>query len=52
MTLLLIEHAEVLVIGTDGPDTQQLFALARPDQIIVDLTRNARNRTSAAQEAA
>jgi GDP-mannose 6-dehydrogenase len=48
----LAEHAEVLVIGTDGPDTDTLCALARPDQIIVDLTRIARSRTSAAQEAA
>ncbi len=48
----LAEHAEVLVIGTDGPDTDALCALARPDQIIVDLTRTARSKTPAAQEAA
>ena len=48
----LAEHAEVLVIGTDGPDQAGLCYRARPDQVIVDLTRTARNRVSAALEAA
>lgn len=48
----LTEHAEVLVIGTDNPDVERLCELVRPDQIVVDLTRKARNRTSSALEAA
>jgi GDP-mannose 6-dehydrogenase len=48
----LAEHADVLVIGTDGADAEALCALARPDQVIVDLTRTARSRSSSAQEAA
>lgn len=48
----LADHAEVLVIGTDGEDARCLCALARPDHIIVDLTRNVRNQSAAAQEAA
>jgi hypothetical protein len=48
----LAEHADVLVIGTDGPDAEALCALARPDQVIVDLTRTARSKVSSAAEAA
>lgn len=48
----LVDHAEVLVIGGDGEDAHRLCALARSDQIIVDLTRNALNKACSAQEAA
>jgi len=37
----LIAHAEVLVIGSAGADTDQLLQSAAPDQLIVDLTRGA-----------
>lgn len=48
----LVDHAEVLVIGTDNPDVEALCSLARPDQVIVDLTRSARQRKASAQQAA
>jgi GDP-mannose 6-dehydrogenase len=48
----LLEHAEVLVIGTEDQDAERVCALAKPDQVIVDLTRNARSKTSPAREAA
>ena len=48
----LLAHAEVLVIGTEDQDADQVFASAKPDQVIVDLTRNARHARSAAQAAA
>ncbi|MEE4175234.1 MAG: UDP-glucose/GDP-mannose dehydrogenase family protein [Xanthomonadales bacterium] len=48
----LVEHAEVLVVGTDNADSEKLCSLARPDQVIVDLTRKARNRSAPAQQAA
>jgi GDP-mannose 6-dehydrogenase len=35
----LLNHAEVLVIGNDGEDARRCLAAARPDQIVVDLTR-------------
>jgi GDP-mannose 6-dehydrogenase len=48
----LVEHADVLVIGCVGEDAAGVLALSRPDQIVVDLTRNARSKAFAAQEAA
>lgn len=48
----LADHAELLVIGTDTPDAERACALARPDQIIVDLTRNAAGKSRTAQAAA
>lgn len=48
----LADHAEVLVIGTDNQDVKTVLGLARADQVIVDLTRNALSKASAAQEAA
>ncbi len=48
----LVDHAEVLVIGTSDDDAERLCDLAQPEQLIVDLTRRARNKGSAAQEAA
>ena len=35
----LVEHAEVLVIGSSGREAARALATARPEQIIVDLTR-------------
>jgi GDP-mannose 6-dehydrogenase len=35
----LVEHAEVLVLGNDDADARRALAAARPDQIVVDLTR-------------
>lgn len=35
----LIEHAEVLVIGTEGEEAAAVLALRKPDQIVIDLTR-------------
>lgn len=37
----LAEHAEVLVFGTAGQDALKVLAVARPDQVVVDLTRGA-----------
>lgn len=48
----LTDHAEVLVIGTEDQDAEKTLALAQPDQVIVDLTRVARNKLSSTQEAA
>jgi GDP-mannose 6-dehydrogenase len=36
----LLDYAEVLVIGSDSSDAQWIREHARPDQIIVDLTRS------------
>lgn len=35
----LLAHAEVLVIGSASQDAARALAMARPDQVIVDLTR-------------
>jgi GDP-mannose 6-dehydrogenase len=37
----LVEHADVLVFGAAGPDAAKVLAAARPEQVIVDLTRGA-----------
>jgi GDP-mannose 6-dehydrogenase len=37
----VVEHADVLVFGAAGPDAARVLAGARPDQVIVDLTRGA-----------
>ena len=37
----LIAHAEVLVVGNDDADSRRALAAARPEQIVVDLTRGA-----------
>ena len=36
----VLQHAEVVVIGNDGEDARRSVASARPDQLIVDLTRD------------
>jgi GDP-mannose 6-dehydrogenase len=43
-----ISHAEVLVFGTVGDEAARVRAAARPDQVIVDLTRG-RVEAAAAQ---
>ncbi|MDP2140739.1 MAG: nucleotide sugar dehydrogenase [Gammaproteobacteria bacterium] len=35
----LIEHADVLVIGSDSADAVRVLALAKPTQTVIDLTR-------------
>jgi GDP-mannose 6-dehydrogenase len=35
----LVDHAEVLVIGSNGPDAKRAIAMRRPGQMLVDLTR-------------
>ena len=35
----LLEHAEVLVISSNSEDAAQALAAARPEQVIIDLTR-------------
>jgi hypothetical protein len=35
----LLAHAEVLVIGGDGPEAAAIRAAARPEHIVIDLTR-------------
>lgn len=47
----LLADAEVIVIGSDGKDAAQVLTRCRPDQTIVDLTRNAtRTRSKATAE--
>ena len=38
---LLVDHADVLVFGAAGTDAAKVLAAARPEQLIVDLTRGA-----------
>jgi GDP-mannose 6-dehydrogenase len=40
----LIAHAEVLVVGNEDADSRRALASARPEQIVVDLTRGAAAR--------
>jgi GDP-mannose 6-dehydrogenase len=47
----VIEHAEVVVIGSPGVDATRAQALVRPNQIVVDLTR-ATGRSVIANETA
>jgi hypothetical protein len=35
----LLEHAEVIVVGSPGDDAARALANSRPEQAIVDLTR-------------
>ena len=37
----LLDHSQVLVLGSDSKECQQVLERARPDQLIVDLTRGA-----------
>jgi GDP-mannose 6-dehydrogenase len=43
----LLEHAEVLVIGNASEDAARVLSGARPDQVVVDLTRGAMAASSA-----
>jgi GDP-mannose 6-dehydrogenase len=38
----LVAHADVLVIGNDGPEAAAVRAASRPEQIVIDLTRRQR----------
>ena len=38
----LVAHADVLVIGNDGPEAVAVRAASRPEQIVIDLTRRQR----------
>ena len=47
----LLAHAEVLVVGSSGPEAAEAMEVAGPQHIVVDLTRGtavARSRTEAA----
>jgi GDP-mannose 6-dehydrogenase len=46
----LVEHAEVLVIGSNGPDAAQVLAAAGPHHAIVDLTRGVAKAAEAVKE--
>ena len=46
----LVEHADVIVIGANCPDAAEVLAAARPEQIIVDLTRGAATPAGAVKE--
>jgi GDP-mannose 6-dehydrogenase len=48
----LIDHAEVLVIGSADKQAQQVLDMARPDQHIVDLTRGMLKLKAGARKAA
>jgi GDP-mannose 6-dehydrogenase len=37
----LLDHAEVVVIGSPSEEAARVLAAARPDQVVVDLTRGA-----------
>ncbi len=42
----LLEHSEVLVIGNAGDDAAGAVAAARPEQVVIDLTRSVRTGTT------
>ena len=46
----LLDHAEVLVISAGSADAEQVLAAARPDQVIVDLTRGVVTAAGAIRE--
>jgi GDP-mannose 6-dehydrogenase len=46
----LVEHSEVLVIGANCADAEQVLAAARPGQAIVDLTRGVATASPMATE--
>lgn len=48
----LSAHADVLVIGSDDREAHQLLDLARPDQVIVDLTKGTFSVQDRSQRAA
>jgi GDP-mannose 6-dehydrogenase len=48
----LIEHAKVLVIGIDTPEARRIVDMARPDQIIIDLSRTVARLNNRSQAAA
>jgi len=35
----IIEHAEIIVVGNGDPEFQQIFAMKRPEQVLIDLVR-------------
>ena len=35
----MVEHAQVIVIGCDGPEARKVLEGLRPDQKVIDLTR-------------
>jgi hypothetical protein len=37
----VVEHAEVLVVGSASGEAARALAATRPDQVVVDLTRGA-----------
>ena len=37
----LVDHAEVLVFGNAGQEAAKVLAAAKPNQVVVDLTRGA-----------
>src|SRR5207237_1996315 len=37
----VVQHADVLVIGSASDEARRAVAAARPDQVVVDLTRSA-----------
>jgi GDP-mannose 6-dehydrogenase len=46
-TAALLQHAEVLVVGNSGEDAARALAAARPDHVVIDLTRGAVRETAA-----
>lgn len=50
-TAALIDHAEVLVVGAAGDAATRVLRAARPDQIVIDLTRGAAAAKAAASPA-
>ncbi len=48
----LLAHAQVLVIGNTGDDAALALAAARPEHVVVDLTRGVARRTSSAKSTA
>lgn len=48
----LVAHSEVLVIGSDDREAAHIHKMARPDQVIVDLTRGMLNLRSDPRQSA
>ncbi len=47
----LLEHAQVVVIGCDSPDARRVIEGLRPDQKVIDLTRNTYKESAEARKA-
>jgi GDP-mannose 6-dehydrogenase len=47
----LLEHAQVIVIGSDSPDARRVLEGLRPDQKVIDLTRSTHKEAAESRKA-